>query len=66
MAKDTETPGDSLALIIGLVDITDARLLALHLEWVAMAESARNEAFNIVNGEHVSLEMDVASACCLL
>ena len=50
----------------GLVDITDARLLALHLEWVAMAESARNEAFNIVNGEHVSLEMDVASACCLL
>jgi nucleoside-diphosphate-sugar epimerase len=35
----------------GLVDITDARLLALHLEWVAMAESARNEAFNIVNGD---------------
>jgi hypothetical protein len=30
----------------GLVDITDARLLALHLEWAATAETARDQAFN--------------------
>lgn len=32
-------------------DITDARLLAEHLVWAATAENARNEAFNVVNGD---------------
>jgi nucleoside-diphosphate-sugar epimerase len=35
----------------GLTDVTDARLLARHLEWAATAEAARNEAFNVVNGD---------------
>lgn len=32
-------------------DITDARLLAKHLAWAATAPEARNEAFNVTNGE---------------
>lgn len=35
----------------GLTDMTDARLLAHHLEWAAMTEAARNQAFNVVNGD---------------
>jgi nucleoside-diphosphate-sugar epimerase len=35
----------------GLTDMTDARLLARHLEWAASAENARNQDFNIVNGD---------------
>ena len=35
----------------GLTDMTDARLLARHLEWAASADAARNEDFNIVNGD---------------
>ncbi|WP_345815867.1 SDR family oxidoreductase [Paraburkholderia sp. PREW-6R] len=35
----------------GLTDMTDARLLARHLEWAAMSANARNEAFNVVNGD---------------
>ena len=35
----------------GLTDVTDARLLARHLEWAATAALARNEAFNVVNGD---------------
>jgi nucleoside-diphosphate-sugar epimerase len=35
----------------GLTDLTDARLLAKHLEWAATSESGRNEAFNVVNGD---------------
>lgn len=35
----------------GLTDMTDARLLARHLEWAATTEAARNQAFNIVNGD---------------
>ena len=35
----------------GLSDLTDARLLARQLLWAAEAESARNQAFNIVNGD---------------
>ncbi|MGF6769961.1 nucleoside-diphosphate-sugar epimerase [Paraburkholderia sp. GAS199] len=34
-----------------LTDMTDARLLARHLEWAATAENARNEDFNVVNGD---------------
>lgn len=35
----------------GLTDVTDARLLARHLEWAALTESAHNEAFNVVDGD---------------
>jgi nucleoside-diphosphate-sugar epimerase len=35
----------------GLTDMTDARLLARHLEWAATAAAARNQAFNVVNGD---------------
>jgi nucleoside-diphosphate-sugar epimerase len=35
----------------GLTDMTDARLLARHLEWASTTEAARNEAFNVVNGD---------------
>jgi nucleoside-diphosphate-sugar epimerase len=34
-----------------LTDVTDARLLARHLEWAATTEAARNQAFNVVNGD---------------
>lgn len=35
----------------GLSDVTDARLLARHLAWAASAPAARNEAFNVANGD---------------
>jgi nucleoside-diphosphate-sugar epimerase len=35
----------------GLTDVTDARVLARHLEWAATSHAARNQAFNIVNGD---------------
>jgi hypothetical protein len=35
----------------GLTDVTDARILAKHMEWVATSEAGRHQAFNIVNGE---------------
>ena len=31
--------------------MTDATLLARHLEWAATTKAARNQAFNIVNGD---------------
>lgn len=34
-----------------LTDMTDARLLAHHLLWASTTRSARNEAFNVVNGD---------------
>jgi nucleoside-diphosphate-sugar epimerase len=34
-----------------LTDMTDARLLAKHLRWAATAPAARNQAFNVVNGD---------------
>ncbi len=34
-----------------LTDVTDARLLAEHLEWASTVPAGRNEAFNIVNGD---------------
>jgi nucleoside-diphosphate-sugar epimerase len=43
-------PG-SLQQWTGLTDVTDARLLARHLEWAATSEAAKNQAFNIVNGD---------------
>ena len=35
----------------GVTDITDARLLGRHVAWSATEPSARNEAFNTVNGD---------------
>ncbi|MFV0622703.1 SDR family oxidoreductase [Sphingomonas sp. ac-8] len=35
----------------GLTDMTDARLLARQLLWAATTPEARNEAFNVVNGD---------------
>ncbi len=35
----------------GLTDMTDARLLARHLAWAATTPGARNQAFNVVNGD---------------
>jgi nucleoside-diphosphate-sugar epimerase len=35
----------------GLTDMTDAGLLARHLVWASTTPAARNEAFNIVNGD---------------
>ena len=35
----------------GLTDVTDARMLARQLVWAADTDAARNEAFNIVNGD---------------
>jgi nucleoside-diphosphate-sugar epimerase len=32
-------------------DVTDASLLAKHLLWAATTETAKNQAFNVVNGE---------------
>lgn len=35
----------------GLSDVTDARMLAKQLVWAADTDAARNEAFNIANGD---------------
>lgn len=35
----------------GVTDVADARLLARHLVWAATCDAARNEAFNVVNGD---------------
>ncbi|TRW14245.1 SDR family oxidoreductase [Glacieibacterium frigidum] len=35
----------------GLTDMTDARQLAKHLLWAATTPAARDEAFNVVNGD---------------
>lgn len=35
----------------GVTDVTDARLLARHLSWAATCDAARNEAFNVANGD---------------
>jgi len=35
----------------GLTDVTDARVLAKHLEWAATSDAGGNEAFNVVNGD---------------
>ncbi|WP_263355991.1 SDR family oxidoreductase [Acidicapsa ligni] len=43
-------PGSS-AQWNGLTDMTDARQLASHLQWAATTHAARNQAFNVVNGD---------------
>ena len=35
----------------GLIDMTDARLLARHLQWASTTPTARDQAFNVVNGD---------------
>ncbi|HST44590.1 MAG TPA: SDR family oxidoreductase [Luteimonas sp.] len=35
----------------GLTDVTDARLLAQHLAWASTNDAARNQDFNVVNGD---------------
>ena len=35
----------------GLSDVTDARILAQHLIWASTTDAARNQAFNVVNGD---------------
>jgi nucleoside-diphosphate-sugar epimerase len=35
----------------GLTDMTDARLLARHLEWASTQAAGRNQEFNVVNGD---------------
>ena len=35
----------------GLTDMTDARLLARHLEWAATTPAAADQAFNVVDGD---------------
>jgi nucleoside-diphosphate-sugar epimerase len=35
----------------GLTDMTDARILARHLEWASTSEQGRNQDFNVVNGD---------------
>ncbi|HEY3967559.1 MAG TPA: SDR family oxidoreductase [Planctomycetaceae bacterium] len=35
----------------GLTDVTDARILAKHMEWAATTPAGRNEAFNVTNGD---------------
>ncbi len=35
----------------GLTDMTDARLLARHLHWASATPVARDQAFNVVNGD---------------
>jgi nucleoside-diphosphate-sugar epimerase len=34
-----------------LTDMTDARLLARHLQWASTTPAAKNQAFNVVNGD---------------
>ncbi|WP_442591299.1 SDR family oxidoreductase [Pedobacter sp. AW31-3R] len=43
-------PGSS-AQWNGLSDVTDARVLAGHLIWASTTAAARNQAFNVVNGD---------------
>jgi nucleoside-diphosphate-sugar epimerase len=43
-------PGSSVQWS-SLTDMTDARLLARHLQWASTTPAAENEAFNVVNGD---------------
>ena len=54
LCKETERPfrfPGSAAQWNGLTDMTDARQLAKQLLWAATTPAARNEAFNVVNGD---------------
>ena len=54
IARETERPfvfPGSPEQYNAVTDVTDARILARHLEWAAVTPEASNEAFNIVNGD---------------
>jgi len=48
--KPFRFPG-SAAQWNGISDVTDARLLAEHLIWASTTDAARNQAFNVANGD---------------
>jgi nucleoside-diphosphate-sugar epimerase len=50
LGKPMVFPGSSVQWN-SLTDMTDARLLAKHLVWAATTPAARNQAFNVVNGD---------------
>jgi nucleoside-diphosphate-sugar epimerase len=50
LGKPMQFPGSSVQWK-GLTDMTDARLLAKHLLWATTTPAARNQAFNVVNGD---------------
>jgi nucleoside-diphosphate-sugar epimerase len=54
LCKDTGRPfifPGSAVQWNSLTDMTDARLLARHLQWASTTDAARNQAFNVVNGD---------------
>ena len=54
ICRETDQPfvfPGSAAQWNGLTDVTDARLLASHLLWASTTEVAKNQAFNVVNGD---------------
>ncbi len=50
LGRPMRFPGSSVQWK-SLTDMTDARLLAKHLVWAAATPAARNQAFNVVNGD---------------
>jgi len=50
LGKPMRFPGSSVQWK-SLTDMTDARLLAKHLLWAVTTSAARNQAFNVVNGD---------------
>jgi len=50
LGKPMQFPGSSVQWK-SLTDMTDARLLAKQLVWAATTAAARNQAFNVVNGD---------------
>jgi len=50
LGKPMLFPGSSVQWN-SLTDVTDARMLAKQLLWAAITPSARNQAFNVVNGD---------------
>jgi nucleoside-diphosphate-sugar epimerase len=50
LGKPIEFPGSSVQWR-SLTDMTDAHLLARHLVWAGTTAAARNQAFNVVNGD---------------
>lgn len=50
LGKPMQFPGSSVQWK-GLTDVTDARLLAEQLVWASTTPAARNQAFNIANGD---------------
>lgn len=54
ICKETRKPfrfPGSAAQWSGVSDVTDARLLADHMLWASTTEAARNQAFNVANGD---------------